>query len=149
MMNATLRTQGSAVEPWRNYMWLLLNALRKLPRFEGETVYRGVTMGWHELGRNYRKGSEFQLAGFSSTSDRVGTTQAFLGTDGPRTLFHLHLTEPLARDIRSCSMHPDESEVLLPPNVKFVVQDILDAGHGFHILQCKQVKTCDVLLDFS
>ena len=30
-MNAALRESVEAVQPWRDYIWLLLTALRKLP----------------------------------------------------------------------------------------------------------------------
>lgn len=56
--------------------------------------------------------------------------QFFMGTDGPRTLFQLELTEQIGRDLRDFSLFPSENEILLPPNTQFEVVSRFDAGHG-------------------
>lgn len=38
--------------------------------------------------------------------------QFFMGTDGPRTLFQLELTEQIGRDLRDFSLFPSENEIL-------------------------------------
>ena len=45
----------------------------------------------------------------------------FLGQTGVRTLFMIELTTDRAREIHIYSDYPDEKEVLLPPNSRFVV----------------------------
>jgi hypothetical protein len=152
MVNAALRTENrEAVRPWRDYIWLLLNALRKLPPVAIDThLYRGMKVGLTDLGEAYVKGSEFQWAGFSSTSLNVDVMQAedFLGRSGSRVLFSLKLTEPVGRDISDFSLYR-EAEILLPPNMMFEVKGVLDAGSDLHFLQCEQTESLDMLLDFS
>jgi hypothetical protein len=149
MVNSALRTlDREAVRPWRDYIWLLLNALRKLPPVATAAhLYRGMKV---DLGEAYVKGSEFQWAGFSSTSLNVDVMQAedFVGRSGSRVLFNLKLTEPVGRDISDFSMYR-EAEILLPPNMMFEVKGVLDAGNFLHILQCEQTESLDMLLDFS
>jgi hypothetical protein len=152
MVNAALRTvDREAVRPWRDYIWLLLNALRKLPPVATDThLYRGMKVGLAALGEAYVKGSEFQWAGFSSTSIHVDVMQAedFLGRSGSRVLFNLKLTEPVGRDISDFSLYR-EAEILLPPNLMFEIKSVLDAGNDLHFLQCEQTESLDMLLDFS
>ena len=149
MLNAALREKNrDAVKPWRHYIWLLMNGLRELPPIAPHTtVYRCMSLGMSELGAAYAKDSEFQWVAFSSTTSRIGATEGFLGTTGPRVMFHLKLTENVARDISAFSFH-DENEILLPPNMTFEVKSSVYAGHGLHILQCDQTPTIDMLLDF-
>ncbi|CAE7704593.1 unnamed protein product [Symbiodinium microadriaticum] len=152
MVNAAVRNvDREAVRPWRDYIWLLLHALRKLPAITMDTnLYRGMKVSLSDLGDAYVKGREFQWAGFSSTSLRVDVMQSedFLGHSGPRVLFNLKLTEPIGRDISDFSLY-QEAEILLPPNIMFEVEDVLDAGNDLYILQCEQMESLDMLLDFQ
>jgi hypothetical protein len=146
-MNAALRSlDRSTVRPWRDYIWLLLKALQKLPPAPCDSVYRGMGVAVERLGRHYSKGCEFQWASFSSTTSHIDVLEAFVGPSGPRSLFHLKLTAPLARDIREFSLFPKENELLLPPNVLFVVDALLNLGNELCILQCTQVDSVDALL---
>ena len=50
-MNAALRgTVREAVQPWRDYIWLLLHALRKLPPINVQMVMRGCMGSPQQLG---------------------------------------------------------------------------------------------------
>lgn len=149
ILNSALREQNrDGVKPWRHYIWLLLNGLRKLPPVSSDTVYRGMKLALSDLGPNYTRGCEFQWAGFSSTTSHIEVLETFLGTSGPRVIFHLRLTESVARDISPFSLFPKEMEVVLPPNMLFVVKSVLNAGHGLHQVQCEQTDTVDMLINF-
>ena len=68
-MNAALRQRDRRqVEPWRGYIWLLLNALKKLPVFEVSTVVRGCMKSPEEVGLRLVKGRKITWSGFSSTA---------------------------------------------------------------------------------
>ena len=150
MMNSALRAvDRSAVRQWRDYVWLLMHGLKKLPPATGDMVYRAIKKAPSELGESYKTGEEFQCAAFTSTACKVDALQHFLGTDGPRTICHLHLVEPVARDIHDFSLFPQEHELLLPPNMMFEVQGVLNPAPGLYFLQCRQTETLDEIMSFS
>ena len=134
VMNAALREKNrQAVRPWRDFVWLLLHALRKLPPSKARVVYRGMA------GSELEEGAELQWSAFSSTATKVDVMEVFLdaeeATSGPRTMIHLELTEPVGRDVSTFSLYPQECEVLLPPNVCFEVVSHYNAGSGLVIVR--------------
>jgi hypothetical protein len=138
-MNAALREKKREnVVPWRNYIWLLLHALRDLPPSEVMFVTRGCRKLASEL--PYRQGESFVWSGFSSTAT-PDTMMTFLGKDGPRTLFQLQLRPGIARSLKDFSFFPDENELLLPFNVNFEVTAVRDLGHELTLVQCTQVES--------
>ena len=112
---------SAQVIPWRQFIWLLLHALRELPASDVAVVVRGCQKAASALGGQCVSGEEFVWSAFSSTATTVDVMQSFLGQDGPRTLFQLHLLPGMARSVHEFSLFPNENEVLLPVNVKFTV----------------------------
>lgn len=150
ILNKALRAKVRAnVKPWRDYIWLLLNALKLLPAASSVMVFRGMKVGAETLGDDYANDEEFVWSGFSSTATTVDVMQTFMGTEGPRTLFTLELTESVGRDLRDFSLFPSENEILLPPNMQFEVVSRFDAGNGLTMVQCKQVEADDAILSLS
>jgi hypothetical protein len=151
VMNAALRSkQRAEVWPWRDFIWLLLHALRKLPAVPVlHFVFRGCKNAPSELGLELEAGFEFTWAGFSSTATTQGVMSTFVGQAGPRTLLTIALSEPVGRDVRDFSLFPKENEVLFPPNMCFEVVDHNDYGNGLIMVQCKQTETIDVILDMT
>ena len=95
-LNGALRAKDrAAVRPWRDYIWLLLHALRKLPASDKTVAFRGCQRASSALGFDLTPGSDFQWAAFSSTATTIDVMKDFLGTTGPRTLFFLQLNEPV------------------------------------------------------
>ena len=138
----------SAVRPWRDIIWLLLHALKKLPESPHRTVYRGMKNKPADLGGNYEKEDEFTWSGFTSTSTNMEVMKSFVGKVGDRTLFVLK-SDGCGRGLVDFSLFPSEDEVVLPPNVRFEVESVFDTGNGLVILQCQQVECLDMLLDLS
>ncbi|CAK9002532.1 unnamed protein product, partial [Durusdinium trenchii] len=151
VMNQALRARDrKAVQPWRDSIWLLLTAMRKLPRVEERIVQRGVTVHSSKLGKQAKTGKQFLWAGFSSTTTHVESLQAFLGQDGDRTKWLLQLRPHFhAVSVQSFSLFPGEHEILLPPNMEFRVKSVIDLGHGLTEVQCEQIEELDPLMDFS
>jgi len=150
VMNAALRgKQRAEVWPWRDFIWLLLHALRKLPVPALPFVFRGCTKAPSELALELEPGFEFTWAGFSSTATTQGVMSTFVGQAGPRTLLTIVLSEPVGRDVQDFSLFPKENEVLFPPNMCFEVVDHFDAGNGLIMVQCKQTETIDAILDMT
>jgi hypothetical protein len=75
--------------------------------------------------------------------------ESFMGAEGARTMFQITLREASSRSIAAFSLFPQESEVLLPPNVRFEIVSFVDAGHGLTMVQLQQVETTDPLLEFG
>ena len=112
MMNAALRSKDrSQVKPWRDFIWLLVNALRKLPPVDPGDVFRGCKMAPSELNLELDVGFEFTWSAFSSTSTKLATMQQFVGKSGPRTLLTLTLTEPVGRDVRDFSLYEFQIQI--------------------------------------
>ena len=117
-----LRSQNrTAVRPWRDYIWLLLHALRKLPPTEHGMVYRGCRKTPAEIGLELTDGFEVTWASFSSTATTNKVMEQFVGQTGPRTMMTIEVTESLGRDVRDFSLFPSENEILFPPNLSFAV----------------------------
>ena len=138
VLNAALRAKDrTAVKRWRDYIWLLMHALKKLPVESEQTVFRGAKLTPAEMHLEINAasglpkiGSDFTWSGFSSTALTQGVMQTFVGPQGSRTLLTLQLVEPVARKIVDFSLFPSEDEVLLPPNVSFEIVSVFDAGSG-------------------
>ena len=149
-MNAALRAKHRGeVRPWRDYIWLLLHALKKLPPVSKSVVFRGCRQSPADLNLELTDGFDFTWSSFSSTATTQGVMETFVGTSGSRTLLTLELTEPIARSVTDFSLFPSENEVLLPPNVCFETVSHFDAGHGLIMLQCRQSETIDPILDLA
>ena len=150
-MNEALRDKNrQAVEPWRDYIWLLLHALKKLPASPLRQVVRGCKRAISTFGLQVTPGKEITWSSFSSTATTIDVMQTFLGESGPRVLFQIELTEPLvARDVRAFSLFEGENELLLPPNMSFEVKSVWHAGNDLHIVQYTQVESLDEILDLT
>jgi hypothetical protein len=150
VLNLALRNKvRAAVNLWRDYIWLLLHALRKLPPSTEATVFRGCKKSPADLGIELSKGFEFTWSSFTSTATTQGVMQTFLGKSDPRTLMTIKMVESSGRDIRDFSLYPGENEILFPPNLCFEVVDSYDAGNHLIMVQCRQTETVDVILDLN
>ena len=150
VLNLALRNKvRAAVRPWRDYIWLLLHALRKLPPSTEVIVFRGCKKSPDELGLELTKDFEFTWSSFTSTATTQGVMQTFLGQSGPRTLMTIKMAENSGRDVRDFSLYPGENEILFPPNLCFEVVDSFDAGNQLIMVQCRQTETVDVILDLN
>ena len=64
---------------------------------------------------------------------------ACLGYDGPRTMFAIEMTSGRGRVISALSMMDGEEEVLLPPNISFIVIGLLvPSADGLVVVQLKE-----------
>ena len=127
MMNEALRGKDRAgVKRWRDFIWLLLHAMRKIPQPNERRVYRGIKIELGVFGSsrpNLTKGDEITWSAFSSTATTMDVMNDFLGQEGERIMYDIELTEPTARDIRPFSLFPSENELLhvwRPPPVAAV-----------------------------
>jgi len=145
ILNARLRAEDrERLKPFLFYIKLLLSALYKLPMVSA-VVYRGVKK---DLTAEVKKDEVLIWWSFTSTSFSIQTLQdeRFLGKEGKRSLFTLHVTSGV--DIMKLSAFKEkEKEILLLPGTCFVVEGILDQGES-RIYQLRE-KHFPGLLDFS
>jgi len=146
LLNDCLRSkERTRVRPWRDFIWLLLHALRKLPPTDPMTVYRGCPVHYSDVGLELREGYEFCWSAFTSTTTSFETMGAFLGKEDSRTFLALNINDRSGRNV--CWFSPnDENEVLFPPNTSFKVTSFHDAGNGLMMINCDQIDTLDLIL---
>ena len=101
-------------------LYLVMSALKKLPRMTGRTLYRGVR-GEVSLDKGTTtKGNVVTWSALSSTSPDMDATKTFLakgskGGEETGTLFTVS-GKPWGYDIQPYSLFPDEEEILLEPD---------------------------------
>jgi len=134
-LNTALRSEERfACEAFLPYIKLLIHGLKQLPPFKG-TIWRGVNGDVRERFVN----QEVVFAAFTSCS--VGLSSAggnFFGKQGLRTL--LNIKSHQGRNIAAYSSFKKESEILLLPNSRFKVIDVLQVSEGLFIVQLKQLE---------
>jgi hypothetical protein len=150
VLNTTLRDSNrQRLQPFVQYIWLLMHALRDCTRYEMRVVFRGVK--GVDLSSEYPKHREVTWYQFSSCTCDLSVEQSdqFCGNFGVRTLFTIELTTGRARVIDKYSLEPSEAEVLLPPNSRFRVKGFLKAGNGLTQIQLEELPCLEPILDFD
>ena len=122
LLNAALRSEDrSKVKSVKNYIWLLMTALRLCPKTESKVVHRGVRA---DLSAQYETNRTVTWCQISSCTSTIVVLEnpLFLGTAGDRTIFSIELSpRSRARCISDFSSMQHENEVLLPPNTRLQV----------------------------
>ena len=134
--NSALRSRDrNEAKPFFPFLQLLLLAMHKLPKSSG-TLFRGTRNLPTNIIEEYKRKAETKKCIFwsacSSTTKSIRTLSnpMFCGMDGNRTRFVIQNCDGVGVDVESVSAIGVEKEVLLPPCVKFVVEDYVDMGHG-------------------
>ena len=131
----SVNRNNKSLKKTRGFLFLLLQALRKLPRFvpENHTLYRGLQAHVQTEAdpkfperKPYAAGNEKTWWAFTSTTTSLEATQTFLGTTGG-TLFVLS-GKPWGYDISVFSDFPGEKEILMEPERKLRVTSVFKEG---------------------
>ena len=124
-------------------LYLVMTALRKLPRTIGKTLYRGVrdeiSMDWD----HYYEGCIITWPALSSTSPDMNTTKNFLakGSNTGKATGTLFIIEDgWGYDIQPYSLFPEEAEILLEPERQFKVKSVIQA-EGLIFISLKMLDT--------
>ena len=148
-LNRILRlADRNAIKPFVMYIWLLMNALKNCPPYEGRQVFRGIKAN---VQQEYPKGKRFTWYNFiSCTSDaKVLESENFFGQSGPRTLFAIELKTYRGRVINDYVQISEEQEVILPPNTMFTVMSVLNMGEGLHMIQLREEIPRDPIIPYG
>ena len=108
-------------------LYLVMTALRKLPRYTGCTLYRGVRGEVSLDEEHYHEGNVITWTALSSTSPDMGATKAFLARGSKSrsakgTLFVID--GGWGYNIQPYSLFPGEVEILLEPERQFRVKSV-------------------------
>lgn len=109
----------------RGLLYVIMSAVRKLPRSEGRTLYRGMRDAI-EIDK-YTEGEVVTWPGFSSTSPDMKATKAFLSEAEVVTGTLFVIEDGWGYNIQPYSMFPEEEEILLEPGRRFRVQGIIES----------------------
>ena len=126
----------------RGLLYLVMTAMRKLPRYTGKTLYRGVRQGAKINQGNYIEGKIVTWSAFSSTSPDLGTTKAFLAknsSDGKASGTLFVIENAWGYDLKKFSLFPNEDEILLEPERQFKVKSVLKAE--LNLITLEMVKS--------
>jgi hypothetical protein len=131
ILNKKLRSKKRhELKPWYSYLKLFLTALYKLPSLKA-TIWRGVRGDISDLYQN-----DFIWWGVSSCTEAMGVAENFVGRSGVRTLFMIECIN--GKSIKSHSMYPDESEILLIPATYLRVIDKCRPADDLHIIRLRE-----------
>ena len=131
----SVNRRKGGIKKIRGFLFLLLQALRKLPRYipKNHTLYRGIrTRVQTEVDPNfperrpYAAGNEKTWWAFTSTTVKLDVTQLFLGRD-MCTLF-IVCGKPWGYDVSTFSNFPEEKEILLEPERRFRITNVIREG---------------------
>ena len=149
VINRSLRDQDrNALWPFRNFIWMLMHALNGCECYNGRLVYRGVKRNMSQL---FVCGEVVVWHQFSSCTCNLEQEESelFCGKSGDRTVFIIELTTTRAREVSQYTFYPNEQEVILPPNSRFLVVSKVDLGNGLIQIHLKELPPLDPILVFD
>ena len=124
-------------------LYIVMTALRKLPRVTGTTLYRGLRCEVSTDNDHYHKGNIITWPALSSTSPDMKATKAFLakGSKTGKATGTLFIIENgWGYDIQPYSLFPEEAEVLLEPERQFKVASVAQE-EGLVVITLKMLDT--------
>ena len=133
MLNKALQNDDPLkLQPWRDYLRLLIHSLSKLPSVGSQTLYLGIA---DHINNQYSTGMLFTWKQFSFCATSRKNLEGVFGATGPRTIFRINSCT--GKNIRAYSCFPTNDEVLLP------------AASQFKVIRTEQESTdlCLVLLE--
>jgi len=125
---------------WQGYMYYLFSALNKLPLLD-LIVYRGVKTTNDMIAKEYTIGRKIHWSAFSSTTTDLKVAKSFAGY--AKIIFQIGIQT--GRNIQPFSVIKMENEILLSPNMTFIVTKTLeqkeDGYYYLHLLQLAGLET--------
>lgn len=144
VINKSLVSQDRAkLEQAKGLLYLVMSAVRKLPRVCGKVLYRGVRSEVNLDRNHYYRGNVVTWTALSSTSPDAEATRAFLakGLKSGKARGTLFIIEGAwGYDIQPYSAFPTEAEILLEPERQFCVSSVIQ-GEGLTFINLKMLAT--------
>ena len=130
-LNEDLRERDpSKIKVWYPFLYYINRFLKTLPNYNG-VVYRGMPVPSNIA--EYTRDKQINWSAYSSTSKSETVAQSFASATG--IVFRIHLLH--GREIQAYSWFSQESEILLHPNMRFLVrrEQYSQCGHTYIDLQ--------------
>ena len=132
----------------KDALYLVMTALRKLPKVRGRILYRGVRSEVNLDKDHYHEGNIITWPAFSSTSPDSKATKAFLSSGSVRGkkasgVFFI-IENGWGYNIQPYSMFPDEEEILLEPERQFKVKSVIES-EDFTVITLFMLKSPTIL----
>jgi hypothetical protein len=112
--------RSDILEAWKPHVTWMLNAMSKLPNFDGY-VYRTRPLTPEELHGEYWVGRVVAFAAFTSTTVSEEHASGMARGIGVEASVVMRIRTFTGKDISRWSFYPDEQEMVLRPNLRFVV----------------------------
>lgn len=142
-LNEMLRERSNyKLNTWKPFLYHFLNGLRKLP-LQSAVVYRGIRESAREfVVKEYTQGRKVHWSAFSSTSTHFPIAKSFAGKNG----LVLKIKVVSGVNISAYSVIQSEQEVLLSPNLEFVVASPLHQDNGMDTIELVEIKTGNTMV---
>jgi hypothetical protein len=136
VLNNDLRVrQAAKMQLWCPYLYFLYSGLRKLPAVQGD-VYRGIDTS-ALVKQHYKQQREIFWSAFSSTTSSFEVAKDnFSGGTG--VIFRIKVVS--GRNIQPLSVLPQEDEVLLSPNCRFLVTNALHSEGNLQVVDLMEIS---------
>jgi len=135
-----LKRNTKNLQTWTPYIYYLQKALSKLPD-EVRTVYRGVN-AFEIVEKEYTNGRRIHWSSFSSTTTNMGTAIEFSGKAG--VVMKISIVN--GKCIKPYSIIAREDEILLSPNMVFIVTKSIHTKDGIHFIKLQQEHPRDTFV---
>lgn len=125
---AEISRDTAGIQKARGLLYLVMTALRKLPRVTGKDLHRGLK-GEVNIDKNhYFEGNIITWSALTSTSPDMKVTRSFLAKESVSgnamgTLFIIK--NGWGYDIQPYSAFPGETEILIEPERQFEITDVI------------------------
>jgi hypothetical protein len=117
---ANVFERSEILDAWKPHVTWMLQAMSLLPNFDGY-VYRTRVLTPVELGDEYWEGRVVGFAAFTSTTCCEEVASLMARGIGVEASVVMRIRTFSGKDISRWSFHPEEQEMVLRPNLRFVV----------------------------
>lgn len=127
------------LKPYSKFIWLLLWSMKQCPCSSKE-VYRVALE--YDCRLEYKLNDELTWKEFAFCSSLLNIADS----GSMKTIFALELSSNRARVITNYSFFPNDHDVLLAPNCRFVVTGIEELEAGVVVMQLREIECLDPIL---
>eukprot|EP01126_Amoeba_proteus_P037659 TRINITY_DN3897_c0_g1_i14.p1 TRINITY_DN3897_c0_g1~~TRINITY_DN3897_c0_g1_i14.p1 ORF type:complete len:344 (+),score=93.71 TRINITY_DN3897_c0_g1_i14:433-1464(+) len=129
------------IQSWMGYIYYLQLALSKFPNSE-VTVYRGISSDQLDnFIQNYTCGTRIHWSAYTSSSLNLSHAKKFAGPNG----IIITISILNGKNISSYSVFGGESEILLSPNMTFIVIQA-KFNEGYYLVDLQEIATDSLVI---
>jgi hypothetical protein len=118
------KRQQQELQPWRDYLWLLVQGLRDLQVFKG-MLFRGIDREYFRP-EEYQRDATVVWNAFTSCSRTEEGAKCFMKDPQSGVFFFIDSFD--AHAIGNLTPYPEEEEVIIEPGSEFVVTGCITIG---------------------